>query len=75
MECVIQVPIVNLTGQSFKHWLVNQPVKLGGLGLRSLVETSPAAFVECVEMSPPFFAGDEGEDWICPQLEDVIGKV
>ena len=30
-----------------------QPVKLGGLGLRSLVETCPAAFVGRVEMAIP----------------------
>ena len=34
-----------LNGRSFQELLVPQPIKLGALGIRSLVETSPAAFV------------------------------
>ena len=73
VECVLQVPgVVSLEGRSFQRWLVNQPVKQGGLGLRSLAETSPAAFIGGVEMSLPHFVGEEG---ICPLLEEQVGRV
>ena len=49
--------------------MVRQPVHLGGLGLRSMVETSLAAFIGAVEMALPAFVGDNG---ICPLLEDII---
>ena len=53
-----------------------QPVKLGGCGLRSLEETRWAAFIGGVEMSLPFLAeGDHDEEVLCPQLEEVIGRV
>ena len=73
MKCVLHVPGVPfLQGKSFQCSLIHQPVKLGGLGLRSLVETSPAAFVGGVEMSLPHFTGEEG---ICALLEDEVGRV
>ena len=73
VECVLHVPgIVSLQGRSFQHWLVQQPVKQGGLGLCSLVETSPAAFIGGVEMSLPHFIGEEG---ICPLLQEQVGRV
>ena len=72
-ECRLQVPGVDwVSGPSFQQLLVPLPVKLGGLGLRSLVETSPAAFVGGIEMSLPHFTGHGG---ICPLLEDVVGCV
>ena len=58
-----------------QHWLVAQPVKFGGLGLRSLVETCPAAFLGGLEMALPHMVGDEEEVGICPQLENVVGQV
>ena len=61
-----------LNGSTFQQVLVPQPIKLGGMGIRSLVETSPAAFVGGVEMSLPHFTGHEG---VCPLLEDVIGNI
>ena len=61
-----------LSDSTFQQLLVPQPIKLGGFGLRSLVETSPAAFVGGVEMSLPHFTGHDG---VCPKLEDVIGNI
>ena len=52
--------------------LIPQPIKFGGLGVRSLIETSPAAFIGGVEMSLPHFTGVGG---ICPSLEGVVGLV
>jgi hypothetical protein len=50
--------------------VVRLPVKLGGWGLRSLEETSQAAFVGAVEQAVPSFSGPEG---ICPQLTEYLG--
>ena len=73
VECRLQVPGVDwVSGRSFQQLLVPLPIKLGGLGLRSLVETSPAAFIGGIEMSLPHFTGHDG---ICPLLEDVVGSV
>ena len=72
-ECIFQVPDVDwLHGHNFQELLVPQPIKLGGLGLRSLVETRTAAFIGGVEMSLPHFLGEGG---VCPLLEDVVGLV
>ena len=55
--------------------MVGVSVKLGGLGLRSLVETCPAAFLGGLEMSLPHMVGDDEVAGICPQLENVVGEV
>ena len=44
-ECPLFLPIEGLDGRSFQQWVLRQPIKMGGLGLRSKVETSPAAFI------------------------------
>ena len=61
-----------LSNSTFQQLLVPQPIKLGGFGLRSLVETSPTAFVGGFEMSLPHYTGRDG---VCPKLEDVIGSI
>ena len=61
-----------LGDKTYQQALVPQPMKLGGLGVRSLEETSPAAFIGGVEMSLPHFTGVGG---ICPTLEEVVGIV
>jgi hypothetical protein len=50
--------------------VVRLPVRLGGWGLRSLEETSRAAFIGAVEQAVPSFPGPEG---ICPQLSNYLG--
>ena len=73
VECCLQAPgIAYLQGRSFQHSLVRQPVKQGGLGLRSMEETSPAAFIGGIEMALPHFTGEGG---ICGLLEDQVGRV
>ena len=57
VECVVAPPVRGLEEQSFQAHLVRLPVRLGGLGLRSLVDTSPAAFLGSVEMTLPHFGG------------------
>ena len=72
-NCIMQEETVSwLNPKPFQQLLVHQPIKLGGLGIRSLIETSPAAFVGGVEMSLPHFTGQDG---ICTNLVDVIGKI
>ena len=76
VECVLNVPNVpELAGRSYQHWMKSQPIKLGGVGLRSLVETCPAAYIGAVEMAIPHMVGGEEEIGICPQLERVTGRV
>jgi hypothetical protein len=73
VEWFLQVPgVAFLQGKRFQRSLIHQPVKLGGLGLCSLVETSPAAFVVGVEIALPHFTGEEG---ICSLLEEEVGRV
>ena len=40
------------------------------MGLRSLVEISPVAYLGALEIAVPSFTGNDG---ICPQLEVVVG--
>ena len=62
-ECVLDPPIDYLRGRSFQEWVVRQPVKMGGMGLRGLVDVSPAAFIGAVEQSVTSFAGERGICW------------
>lgn len=49
----------------YQEWVVHQPIKTGGLGVMSLVEINPAAYLGALETAIPSFTG---EDSICPQL-------
>ena len=71
-ECVLDVPVRGLRGQSFQHWLARLPVRERGMGLRSQVETIPAAFIGSLEMSLPFLCGEGGQ---LRQLEPVVGNI
>ena len=51
-------------------WVLRQPVKAGGFGLRSNLETSPAAFIGGLEQALPHFTGERG---VCQQLAGVLG--
>ena len=61
-----------LKGKTFSEWVVRQPIRLGGMGLRSLVDLSPAAFVGAVEQAIPSFYGEKG---VCPVLATVVGGI
>ena len=67
----INVPIENLNGRSFQQFVIRQPIKMGGLGIRSNVETSPAAFIGGLEQALPHFVGENG---VCQQLTTLIGQ-
>ena len=44
-----QSGVSRLAGRSYQSWMMRTPVRLGGMGLRSVAETSLAAFVGGVE--------------------------
>ena len=48
------------------------PVRLGGMGLRSMADVSLAAFIGSVEQALPHFVGEGG---VCQQLDGVIGDM
>ena len=69
-DCVVDVP--GLHRRTFQDWVARQPIKLGGLGLRSQADLSPAAFVGALEQTLPSFIGEKG---ICPQLSHLVGDL
>ena len=75
--CVLDLARVpSLQGRSYQRLLAAQPVKLGGLGIRSLVETSTPAFLGGLEQALPFMvAGEHCEQPLAPSLQEVIGDM
>ena len=55
--CPMGQEVPHLEGRSFQSILTGLPVKYGGLGLRSQLEQSPAAWVGALEQALPFFQG------------------
>ena len=70
-ECPLNVPIDSINGRTFPHWVLRQPIKMGGLGIRSQVETSPAAFIGGLEQALPHLTGPEG---VCQNLVGILGE-
>ena len=68
----IEVPIESLDGRSFQQFDIRQPIKMGGLGIRSNAETSPVAFIGGLEQSLPHLVGVNG---VCYQLHPLIGNM
>ena len=58
-----------MAGKSFQELFVRTPIKLRGFGLRSLVHTSPLAFIGGIERSVSAFGGEEG---LCRRLEHLV---
>ena len=52
--------------------MMRTPVRLGGMGLRSVAETSLAAIVGGVEQALPHFDGEGG---LCTQLAPILGDM
>ena len=69
-ETVLSVPVVGREGHSFASWVVRLPVNQGGMGLRSLEETSLVAFLGAVEQVVPSFANQEAG---CHQVTPFLG--
>ena len=62
--------LVSSTCQKLDYWLLRLPVSLGGLVIRSTLETRHAAFIGGVEQALPHFTNREG---VCDQLNPFIG--
>ena len=52
--------------------MVRLPVRLGGMGMRSMVDVSRAAFIGSCEQALPHFVGVEG---VCQQLTNIVGDM
>ena len=67
--------IPGLEGRSYQCLLAAQPVKLGGLGLRSLVETCYPAFLGGLEQAMPYLVpSDVCERPLAPSFRAVLGS-
>ena len=66
------ISIPGIEDNSYQEWVVRQPIKMGGFGLRCQVNTSPAAFVRAVEQILPSFGGASG---VCPQLAHLLDSM
>ena len=72
VECCPSTTVTRLQGRSYKDLMVRMPVRLGGMGLRSMADVSLAAFIGSVEQSLPHFVGDGG---VCQQLTGILGEM
>ena len=72
VECCPQTTVTRLHDKSYQDFMVRMPVRLGGMGLRSMVDVSLAAFIGGVEQSLPHFVGVDG---VCQQLTPVLGEM
>ena len=68
--CAMGPEVGWLEGRSFQQITCSLPIKSGGLGLRSQLEQSPAAWVGALEQALPFFSGEKG---VCPPLAELAG--
>ena len=65
---IINTAIAGREEWSFSAWVVRQPVKCGGMGLRSYVETCAPAFIGAVEQAIPSL-----HTGYCPLLTEWVG--
>ena len=59
-----------MAGRSFQELFVRSPVRLRGFGLRSMEESTAAAFIGGTELALPSFSGSLG---LCRPLEHLLG--
>ena len=69
-ECMLDLPVESMSNLSFQELFVRTPIRLRGFGLRSLVQSIPAAFIGAVERSLSSFPGEGG---VCRKLEHLLG--
>ena len=53
-------PVTRVAEKLYQNWNMRTPVRLGRMGLKSVAETSLAAFVGGVEQAVPHFVGEGG---------------
>ena len=68
-DCIPQVPIKNLAGRTFQEWIVRQPVRYGGFGVRGQADVAPIAFIGALEQSLTSFGGETG---VCVPLSHMV---
>ena len=61
----IDVPVVGIGGRSLQRWLMELPVRQGGMGLESQAGLRGPAFLGGLELALPHFNGEGG---VCPPL-------
>ena len=69
VECCPQLPVTRQQGKSYQDWMVRLPIRLGGMGMRSMLDISLAAFIGSVEQALPHFVGVDG---VCQQLTTIM---
>ena len=72
VECCPAPPVNRQQNKSYQDWMVRLPIRLGGMGLRSMDDIKLAAYIGSVEQALPNFIGDDG---ICQQLTTTIGDM
>ena len=65
---VINSPVASREGWSFPAWVLRQPIKCGGAGLRSFTELCRPAFVGALELAIPSL-----HTGFCPILTPLVG--
>ena len=70
-EHCLDIPIQNLTGNSFLTWVAKMPIRLGGLGIRCQADISPLAYIGALEQSLPHFGGEKG---VCQPLAHLVER-
>ena len=68
--CAMGPEVGWLEGRSFQSIITGLPIKSGGLGLRSMLDLAPVAWLGALEQALPFFSG---EKQVCPPLADLAG--
>ena len=66
VDCILNVPVNGLEEQPFAEWVVRQPVRLHGMGLRSQEDNCDPGYVGALLQAAPFMAK-------LPALKDVMG--
>jgi hypothetical protein len=69
-DCPLTAPVAPWQGRSYQELKVRQPTRSGGLGLTSLEDLSPVAFVGGLQQCIPHFIGTRG---LCTLLRGVVG--
>ena len=69
-DCPLTAPVTPWQGRSYQELKVRQPTRSGGLGLTSLEDLSPVAFVGGLQQCIPHFIGTRR---LCTLLRGTVG--
>ena len=71
-ECPLIVPVSSLNNKTFQKAVIEQPIRMGGLGIRDKTKLRLPAFIGGVEQALSSFTGIDG---ICQSLTNVLGNM